>query len=299
MLYLHYPINTIKMQTRNIDNRKIIYKAGWSFKYDSDTQLATSLHCHAEYELVYIIGGYGKEFIGDSVREYEPGDMVLIGANLPHLYIAKASVAPKDNLCNIMQFPRNIFPEQMEFIPEYSTICTVLEKSAQGIVFHSKGVKREVLKTLQNLNKQQGINRLLSLFRILSTLGKTKEITLASSLKYSNPLNSYTPDDPVSKIYGYLINNHKNELKLTDIAGYMHMNPGSVCRYFKQKTGKTIFQCLNEIRIEYACKLLGNSNLNISQIAWESGFGNQAHFNKQFRHITKQTPTEYRNNLSL
>lgn len=43
------------MKVKNIDNRKIIYEAGWSFKYDSDTQLTTSLHCHAEYELIYII----------------------------------------------------------------------------------------------------------------------------------------------------------------------------------------------------------------------------------------------------
>lgn len=100
------------MKVKNIDNRKIIYEAGWSFKYDSDTQLTTSLHCHAEYELIYIISGHGKEFIGDSVREYAPGDLILIGANLPHLYLADVTIDAKDNLCSIIQFPQEIFPEK-------------------------------------------------------------------------------------------------------------------------------------------------------------------------------------------
>lgn len=287
------------MKVKNIDNRKIIYEAGWSFKYDSDTQLTTSLHCHAEYELIYIISGHGKEFIGDSVREYAPGDLILIGANLPHLYLADATIDAKDNLCSIIQFPQEIFPEKMESIPEYFTIYAVLEKSSQGILFGSSRIKKEVLSCLHLLNKQSGINRLLALLQILSLLGQSKRLTCISSLKYSNPLNSYMLDDPISKIYGFLINNHRSRITLTDVAEHMHMNQTSLCRYFKQRTGKTLFQCLNEIRVEYACKLLGNSNLTISQIAWESGFGNQAHFNKVFRYITKQTPSEYRANFII
>lgn len=287
------------MKAKNIDNRKIIYKAGWSFKYDADTQLTTALHCHAEYELIYIISGHGKEFIGDSVREYAPGDLILIGANLPHLYLADTTIDAKDNLCSIIQFPKEIFPEKIESIPEYATIYAVLEKSSQGIFFYSSRIKKEVLSFLHLLNKQDGINRLLTLFQILSLLGQSKRLICISSLKYSNPLNLYMLDDPISKIYGFLINNHKSRITLTDVAEHMRMNQASLCRYFKQRTGKTLFQCLNEIRVEYACKLLGNSNLTISQITWESGFGNQAHFNKVFRCITKQTPSEYRANFII
>lgn len=197
------------MKAKNIDNRKIIYEAGWSFKYDSDTQLTTALHCHAEYELIYIISGHGKEFIGDSVREYAPGDLILIGANLPHLYLADTIIDAKDNLCSIIQFPKEIFPEKIESIPEYATIYAVLEKSSQGILFCSSRIKKEVLSFLHLLNKQDGINRLLTLFQILSLLGQSKRLICISSLKYSNPLNLYILDDPISKIYGFLINNHK------------------------------------------------------------------------------------------
>ena len=77
------------------------------------------------------------------------------------------------------------------------------------------------------------------------------------------------------------------------------MSSASICRYFKNKTNKTIFEYLNEIRIEHACKLLMYSNLAISQIAYDVGFNNLSHFNKQFKVITKQTPTMYRENINL
>lgn len=288
------------METKVIDNRKVICEIGCSFKYDSGVELTTSLHCHSEYELIYVMEGHGKEFIGDSVREYHSGDLVLIGANLPHLYLSDAPSSPDDNnSCCILQFPHSLFPEQMEDIQEYAPIHTVLGNSTRGICFHSKTLKRNVLRIMDDINRQRGIERLLSLFRLLDMLGKSNNITLISSLKYTNPLEGYIPDDPVSQIFGFLINNHKKELTLEDISGHVHMNSTSLCRYFKQRTGKTLFQCLNEIRVEYACKLLGNSHLTIAQVAWESGFGNQAHFNKQFRIVTKQTPTEYRRNLIL
>ena len=60
-----------------------------------------------------------------------------------------------------------------------------------------------------------------------------------------------------------------------------------------------MFTVLNEIRIAYACSLLLYSDLNNSQIAYEAGYNNLSYFNKTFKLILHQTPTEYRNNLKL
>lgn len=290
------------MKARIVDNRKVIYEFGQSFKYDSDTPLDTPLHCHHEYELVYISKGHGKEFIGDSVKQYKAGELILIGANLPHLFLSDSTIQQgkeTNNLCSILQFPQSIFPEHMEIIKEYSFVHSILEKSSHGVCFHSKTLISKVLKIMKGLEKQTGIDRILSLFTILNLLGKSKDLTLISSLKYTQPLNRYIPNDPISMIYSYLTNNLKKNITLEDIAEYLQMNAASVCRFFKQKTGKTLFQCLNELRVEYACKLLANSNLTIAQISYDSGFNNQSHFNKQFRIVTGQTPTEYKENLAI
>ena len=283
------------MEPKLIDKRKVFFEIGQSFRYETEEILTTTLHCHAEYELIYIAAGQGKEFIGDSVRKYKAGDLVLIGKNLPHLYLTEKAM-PDENLCSILQFPAEIFPLDMEAIQEYQMVGRLLDRSAQGMLFKSEHLKKSVLERLKELSCQKGIDRILSLIKLLDTLGRSTNIELLSTLKYHNPLSEFIADDPLSKIYSYLINNHRQVLTIEDIASYVH--PSSLCRYFKQKTGKTIIYKLTEIRVEYACKLLSNSNLTIAEIIWRSGFHNQAHFNKSFRQIAGITPTEYRKTIS-
>ena len=283
------------MKAKHINSRKIIYERGQSFKFDTESLLPTSLHCHKEYELVYIRSGYGKEFIGDSVRDYNPNDLILIGSNLPHLYLS-SSRETEDNLCDILQFPEDIFPQHMDRIPEYSSIYKVLNQSSQGIIFRSDKIKKETGQLLASMKRCQGIERLMLLLQLLNKLGKSGQYCLLSTLRYTSPLEEYVADNSISLIYSYLINNHKQSISINSIADYAKMNPKSICRHFKQKTGKTIFQCLEEIRVEYSCKLLGNTDLTISEIAFNSCFGNQSHFNKHFKSITGQTPSEYRRN---
>ena len=287
------------MESRIIDNRKIICDAGCSFSYVSDSRLSTSLHCHPAYELIYIREGKGQEFVGDCVRNFNSGDLVRIGENLPHLYLCdRPQGVDAGNSCDILQFPGNLFPENMNGIDEYAKISRLLGNSARGILFRSESTVRRAVTIMRKFNRQSGINRLLSLIRLLHLLGGSAETVSLSSLKYVSPLKEYMIDDPVSRIYAFLLNNHKEEISIPMIAGHIHFNAASLCRHFKQHTGKTIFQTLSEIRVEYACKLLGSTRLPISQIAWESGFRNQAHFNKQFKQITGQTPKEYRQKMT-
>ena len=243
------------MKAKHVKNRKIIYEPGCSFRHDDEAVLTTSLHCHDEYELVHILSGHGKEFVGDNIREYQPDDLILIGANLPHLFLPTAG-NQEDNLCEILQFPKDIFPQQMENIPEYHSINGLLQQSSKGIVFDSDKIKSEAILMLQTMKISRGIERLILLLKLLSKLGNTCQYTVLSTLGYENPLKEYMTDDPLSRIYGYLVNNHRQNISVENIAEYAKMNPHSICRYFKQKTGKTLFQCLTEIRIEYALSLI-------------------------------------------
>ena len=72
------------------------------------------------------------------------------------------------------------------------------------------------------------------------------------------------------------------------------MAPASVCRFFKSSTGITIFEYLNKIKIDYSCRLLLNTDLNVVDISYDCGFNNLSHFNKQFKKFINKTPTQYR-----
>ncbi|HEX9957475.1 MAG TPA: AraC family transcriptional regulator, partial [Fibrella sp.] len=82
-------------------------------------------------------------------------------------------------------------------------------------------------------------------------------------------------------------------IKLDTVADLAGLTPSAFCRYFKVRTNKTFVDFVTEVRIGHACKLLINSDLSISQIGYESGFRTMSNFNRQFRDVTGQTPSQY------
>ena len=141
--------------------------------------------------------------------------------------------------------------------------------------------------------------RIICLLRMLERLCRCKCLELLSDTAYNRA--NHIPDvkEPVNKVYAYLYNHFKEKVSLGEIAEYVKQNPAALCRYFKQRTDKSIFQCLAEIRIEHACKLLAYSEMNVSQVAYESGYNSITHFISQFEKITRRTPSEYRMQIRL
>lgn len=281
-------------------HRKIIHSVEQSFSHTTYKRLTMPLHYHEEFELILFTAGSGKEFIGDVVEEYSAGDLILIGSNVPHLHLCNSSTdknVEEFSQCELLQFPDTIFPDNMENVYEYSFIYALLQKSYFGIKFRDKGLVDEVCKIMRGVDEKSDIERLMELFRILNTLGKRKDYLLISPSRCGIESFFGKKYEPVNRIYSYLVHHFKHEVHLNEISELIGLNSASVCRYFKQRTGKTIFECLIEIRIEHACRLLTHSNLDVLQIAYEVGYNNISNFNKQFKNITKQTPTEYREYL--
>jgi len=109
----------------------------------------------------------------------------------------------------------------------------------------------------------------------------------------SNPQDN----DRLNIIFKYVRNNFNLEIKLDQIAALVNMSPQGFCRYFKKTTRKTFMQYVNEYKVVHATKLMSESHLSLTEIADESGFNNKSHFINQFKRITKQTPSAYRQGL--
>lgn len=239
----------------------------------------------------------GKRFVGDYVDDFSRGDLVLYGENLPHFHMCHGLHTNTQELvssCEVIQFTRDIFPENIASIPEYSVISDLIERSKYGIKFTSPPSVERICRMMRYIDKLSGMKRVYALMRILEMLGRTNQYKLLMSEEYSINLIGTDQEDPVNKVYMYLSTNFKNEITLEQIAQHVNRNPASLCRYFKKCVQKTIFETLNQIRINFACKLLVNSTYTIMEIAYESGFRNIAHFNRQFRVYTNQSPSQYR-----
>lgn len=280
--------------------RKIIHDIDRSFTLVTFSQLQYPLHYHDEYELILITSGTGKEYIGHAVEQFGAGDLTLIAKGIPHVHICDSLGDPSvktQSTCEVLYFPASLFPEDMEQIEEYRPIHSLLKKSRDGIRFTDPRENRTIHALMKKIRKTKGIARVQVLLSILDKLSSASRTRLVSFLPVTPEKESFA--DAVTRIQACLKESFRESLSLNAIAGKIGMNANAMCRLFKRETGKTVFQCLARIRIDNACRLLIDTGWPVSRIAWESGYANLSHFNRQFRKTTGQTPSAYKRSLTL
>jgi AraC-like DNA-binding protein/ligand-binding sensor protein len=95
----------------------------------------------------------------------------------------------------------------------------------------------------------------------------------------------------------YIYEHHTEHLSLARAAKAVNMSTFYFCKMFKKVTGINFTDYLSRVRIEKAKNLLLNPNLRVSEIAFEVGFESLTHFNRVFKKLLGQSPTEYRAQL--
>ena len=285
-----------------MESEKIIYGPNSSFSHRiiREKYFSRSLHTHPEIEILLVTEGYGKRFVRDGIDTFYPGDLVMIGEDVPHFHRSdKIYYLPNELYCeaDVIQFKRNLLPEQLDQIYDFGHVADLLQRSRYGIKFTMPSPIEKLQRLFSMTDRSTGIKRINTLLRLLDILGQVKSYRLLSQPPAA-PIRSEQPAEGiVGHTYSFLLKHFKENISLEAIARSVHQNPTSLCRYFKRNTQKTIFECLNELRVEYVCRLLAHTDLTIAQAAYESGFRNLSHFNSQFRAIMQQAPSEYRRSV--
>lgn len=278
--------------------RRIVHERTTLCSHIPYPQFVLPRHKHIEFEIMLFTRGSGKQFVGEGVLDYQEGDIALIGSNVPHLHLCNAKLNPElkaePSAGEALQFHPTLFPLNLEDIPDYQPVCQLLRKSQYGIRFYDQDLFEELQRVFQAFDRYEYTQRVVGLLGVLERLSVCKNTKLLSGTAYNSGNFSVEANEPVSKVYTYLFNHYKERITLQEIADYVKQNPSALCRYFRKRTDKSIFQCLAEIRVEHACKLLSHSHLTISQIAYECGYNNVPYFIKQFERLTRRSPKEYR-----
>jgi AraC-like DNA-binding protein len=276
---------------------KILIKEEESFFIGifQDNLEKSSWHYHTNFEISFITEGSGKRIVADSIEEFQPGDLVFLGRNLPHVWIADKETRVLSNRTLEMvflQFTSNILFPQLLALPEFSSVKRALELSERGIQIVSQTLN-EVSEIMLQLPYLKNFDRMLQFFRLMDIIGKSDtNINLASEDFIRKRFK--TGNMRIATIHEYLMNNYHEEVNLKKMAELVNMAEGSLCRFFKENMGITLFEYLNQIKTEFACKLLMDMDLSIMEVCFDSGFNNLSHFNKQFRKTTGIPPSEYR-----
>jgi AraC-like DNA-binding protein len=263
---------------------------------DHETHFYDYLHQHPEVQLTLILSSEGKVIVGDFIGTFKPGDIFLIGTNLPHVfrndrkYYEDTNVKEAHSLTVFFEW--QAFGEKFLSLPELSNLHDFAKLSERGLLLQEP-LKSRVAQLIKQMFKKTGMDRLIVLLKIMNILSGNKTMEpLASSGVY----NEFDELDgkKLADIYRFTMNEYHRKITLEEVASIAHMTTNSFCRYFKKRTRKSYVDFLTEIRIGQARKLLQRDHLSISQISLEVGFNNLSNFNRKFREVCSITPTEFR-----
>lgn len=102
-------------------------------------------------------------------------------------------------------------------------------------------------------------------------------------------------DDPlVRRVYTYVENNFRQQISRNSIAKELNLSPSYLSKYFKDHTGKTLTRFIQEYKTNQAEMMLESENFTVTEVADYLGVTNVTYFNRIFKKITGQTPTQYR-----
>ena len=263
-----------------------------------DTLEKSSWHYHNSYEINFIIEGVGKRIVGDSIESFFPGDLIFIGRNLPHVWLADkyiASPSGRSLETAYLQFDLTVLPEKLLILPEFQSVAKALQLADRGMKIIGQSLN-EVSELMLEMPYMEKFEQLIQFYKILDIIGKSESIELLASVEYAKK-RFKTGNRRIATIHEHMMIHYQEEVDLDELADLVNMAKGSLCRFFKYQTGMTIFEYLNRIKVELACNLLRNLDVSILDISYDSGFNNLSHFNKQFKKVTGKTPSGYRKQI--
>ncbi|MCS4435474.1 AraC family transcriptional regulator [Aquiflexum gelatinilyticum] len=269
------------------------------FQVDEGSHFYDKLHQHPEWQLTLILEGKGQLMVGDYLGRFEPGDIYLLGSNVPHVFRSDEEYFQKTNfiksVSNTIFFDFEALGKGIWEVEEFLELRQWVNAIKGCYVVRCEN--QEFLKnSIRTFGQKTGMEKVLAALEMIRTLQQTNAM---------QPLNRLLPTRDYSELEGkrmgnvmafILAENHRN-ISLKEVAGTANMSKEAFCRFFKQRTGKTFTEFLNELRIHKSCHLLQETDLSISQIAYQTGFQNLSYFNRAFKKYILTTPKSFRKQI--
>ncbi len=254
-------------------------------------------HFHPEYEIHHVVATSGHYFVGDFIGNFEPGNLVLTGPNLPHNWVSHLAEGESVPLRGrVLQFTEDFIGNAMALLPELAACEGLLETSRRGALF-SPATAEAAAPMLAELVTAQGIRRIEVFIGLLGLLQRAEVTTLTSTNYLPDPSGFMSTG--INEALAYINANLTEPFTETDLAAIAGLSPSAFSRSFRRHTGQALVKYVNRLRINLACQLLmSKDEMKITDVCFSSGFNNISNFNRQFQAQKGMTPSRFRELLA-
>lgn len=212
-------------------------------------------------EEVKIIGcEFSNGFINENLPQGDEGSSLFDFAYLEPFLVSTEHVRPRLHLAG------------KALIKVEELMCEMLDEYVSESRYYELNIKADLLKLLAIVAREYEKN------------SSSENIELFD--RYRESINSAIL---------YVNENYSSKISIDDICRIAMMSSSYFSHIFKQITGKTFVEYVNDLRIHKAMEILEKSATTISDICFEVGFNDITHFNRVFKKEMGLSPRQYRN----
>lgn len=238
------------------------------------------IHGHACYELIHISAGEGGLVVGGHEGRFAPGTCVLLAPMLAHSFHAPEPQPGGELLAMEIVYFADSLVDPGD-VPELSPLLPLLTRARQGVRFApptSAGIRAQLEGLIDCAFAPERVLRLLALLRHLAEAG-------GESLAVGDAPSPYRDEDleRLERLHDLLRRRFRDPLTLPEVARELGVSPSTVNHLLFRHARTTFLRQLSQLRLDEAKRLLRDSDLDITSIAFSSGFGSLATFNRRFR----------------
>ena len=249
---------------------------------------ATDQHIHQECEFTTTTEGHVENLINGTLYKSLPDTFLLLGPKHVHTQLAKGVIGRRD----ICISSENFFKYCEDLKPGLYDEINALEEPIQ--IHLPTNTYKELLERLATID-------------VYKTTNSNNETPLLHSiviyllgiyLEHSELKDAPTPPDWFSDFMRKIQEPEYFTKKIEDLVKLSNYTHAHFLLIFKEQTGRTLISYITAQRMNYASKLLLNTELPVIQIANETGYDNHSFFTQKFREYFGVTPTVYRKKRS-
>jgi AraC-like DNA-binding protein len=236
-------------------------------------------HWHEEIELQYVVDGGAHPLCNLQPKELKKGDILFVNSNELHA----GNVAPLNVEFYCFHINKEFFSNHIG--NEHVVFNNVIRDTECAALLD------EVIRLshTDDFKARIAISRVMyEFFELCAERHTTAVLGEGDFKKHFKRLDKF--NDMVK-----FIEEHSAEpLTVTSVAEKFFVTPSYFAHFFKKKSGKSVIQYLNEVRILKARLLLEQEDIAVSEIALQVGFDDINYFSRKFKQIVGQTPTDYK-----
>lgn len=272
------------------------------YSLTSDNIIGMTEHTHDYIQIWYVMGGCCRHWVNNRSYTLTRGNMFVLPPFVNH----NIQVVTKEDVSIIgCEFTASFINENISCHGDSNSLFdfTYLEPflvSSELVRprLHISGATQEkvekllldMLKEYQNKEKYYQIHIKADVLKLLAIVAR--EYETQGNAENHELFEKFR--DAINSSVNYINENYTNRIYIEDVCKIAMMSQTYFSHLFKQITGKTFIEYINNLRVRKAVEMLINNNNSISDICFAVGFNDTTYFNKVFKKETGLTPGQYR-----